>query len=496
MSGLGNIAEKMAIHASDFLSEQKNAMGRRSRQQGKFVEAASLSARQWQAFQVGALGNFPYYWQDPSNLKFNKKTYEWISAGLRANASPVQLDQPFTNLYISALSKVGYNLSSDDTARLAQVEQEVLARQATLLKAWQSAYGEIPPRSGDMEPIDVIIYRITQTWASPPTSLQQLQAAPDLSEKLNRVPPSGMSLLPALAGYLDALQSNSSLINQVTMNRAYLQQALAAVQSPSASSGAIETNDGLLRPAYFVSTPLQWILDSLNSTDRDNALTYHMTAARDTPTECSVGVNHAVPDKIRIEDFLSIETEDGKDLFKDLIIPDRAKADIEITFMGLTTVNFGPADFSMADMKNWYWISPINEAIVNSGKGISGFSFSPMSQIDFGITGPFGFLTGVTISKSASLKITSSPDNRQTITRALQASPSVHVKFLTMPIGTIANQSLRHDISVVSQAHDSSTVINLISLPDRTDDSLDSAAFVICVHTDYPSADLTPATVQ
>jgi hypothetical protein len=496
MSGLGNIAEKMAMQASAFLSEQKRAAGGRLARGGKFTARVSVSAGQCQAFQAGALGNFPFYWQDPTNLKFNKKTYEWISAGLRANASPVQLAQPFTNLYISALSKVNYNLSSSDAAQLAQVQQEVLARQAALLKAWQSAFGEIPQRTGNMEPIDVVIYRITQTWAVPPITLQQLQGAQDLRAELNRMPPSGISVLPALAGYLDALQSNSSLINQVTMNRVYLQQALAAVQSPSSASGAIETNDGLLRPAYFVSTPLQRILDSLNSTDTNKTLIYRMTAARDTPTECSVAVNHAASDKVQIEDFLSIETDDGMDLFKDLIIPDREKADIELTFTGVTTVNFGPADFSMAEMKNWYWMSPINDAIVNSGKDVSGFRFSPVSQIDFGYTGPFGFLTGVTISKNASLKITSSRDTSQAIAQAAKASPSVRVKFLTTPISTNSNRSLEHGVSVASQAHDAPTVINLAAMPDRAGDSPDSTAFVICVHTDYPSADLTSAVDQ
>ena len=40
----------------------------------------------YEPFQVGKLGYFPYYWQDPRNGEFNAKTYEWIDCALKAAA--------------------------------------------------------------------------------------------------------------------------------------------------------------------------------------------------------------------------------------------------------------------------------------------------------------------------------------------------------------------------------------------------------------------------
>lgn len=46
---------------------------------------SSVLSTDLSAITINGKGNFPYYWQDPSNLKFNKKTYDWISSNLRAN---------------------------------------------------------------------------------------------------------------------------------------------------------------------------------------------------------------------------------------------------------------------------------------------------------------------------------------------------------------------------------------------------------------------------
>src|SRR5436190_17922267 len=68
------------------------------------ILAAALGASPLQSFQVGSLGNFPYFWQNPSNLEFNHLTYGWIDSNLAAKTTPVAQDELFTNLYIPALA--------------------------------------------------------------------------------------------------------------------------------------------------------------------------------------------------------------------------------------------------------------------------------------------------------------------------------------------------------------------------------------------------------
>ncbi|MCU7905800.1 MAG: lamin tail domain-containing protein [Candidatus Thiodiazotropha sp. (ex Epidulcina cf. delphinae)] len=489
LDSLGNIAIKLAVHANAVISGRNGPASKCSEDSSLFSIESNAAVEAFQPFQVGSLGNFPYYWQNPGNLKFNEKTYHWVSAGLKANASPVQLAQPFTNLYISALSKVSYSLSNTDQAKLSQAQRDVTDQQGALLKAWQAAYGTVPAGTGGLEPIDIIINQITQTWASPPTTLEQLQQAHDINSVLNKTPASGKPILPALVNYLNALQSSISLVNATTMNSGYLQQALAAVQGPNAENGALETSDGRMRPAYDVSTPLEDILDGLNSTDKTKAFTLKMSIVRSSPTEYSVDMNDGRTDKVPIVDFLSIETDDGADLFQDKIVTGSDPAEIDATFMGVTTVYFGPVYFSKAAMENWYWISPIKDAMKNDGKDVSGFKFSPNPQIDFTKSGAFAFLTGVVISKKVSLTITSKSANYKTIAHTIQALPSANLKFLGMPMGSATGDSSKHKAIVTTNDEDASVVINFEPSSELVGDSLESTAFVLGVQTNYPTAE-------
>ncbi|MCU7917553.1 MAG: lamin tail domain-containing protein [Candidatus Thiodiazotropha sp. (ex Epidulcina cf. delphinae)] len=488
MGGLGNIAKKLAAHANAVMSEQNGSAADFSGPGSSSSIESDAVFKEFQAFQVGSLGNFPYYWENPGNLKFNEKTYNWISASLKANAFPVQLSQPFTNLYISALSKVSYSLSAADQAKLDQAQRDVMDQQGALLKAWQAVYGAVPAGTGELEPIDIIINQITQTWASPPTTLDQLQKAHDINSVLNKVPASGKPILPTLVNYLNALQSSLSLVNAATMDRGYLEHALAAVQHPTAANGALETSDGRMKPAYDVSTPLKEILDGLNSTDKSRTLTFKMSVVRASPTEYSVEINGGTTEKVPIVDFLSIETKDGADLFHDKIVTGTDPTEVDATFMGVTTVYFGPVYFLKAVPEYWYWVSPIRDAMMNDGKDVSGFKFSPNPQIDFAKSGPFAFLTGVVISKKVSLTITSKRANYKTVARDIQALPSAHLKFLGMPMGATMDGSSKHETLVTTNDDDASVVINFEPSPEVAGDSIESTAFVLGVQTDYPTA--------
>ncbi|MES9852567.1 MAG: hypothetical protein ABW170_12145 [Candidatus Thiodiazotropha sp. L084R] len=451
------------------------------------IEPDTVS-KEFQAFRVGSLGNFPYYWQNPTNLKFNEKTYHWISAGLKANTFPIQQSQPFTNLYISALSKVNYSLSNSDQTKLNQTQQNIIRQQGAVLEAWQSAFGTIPAQTEDLEPIDIIIYKIIQTWASPPITLEQLQTSHDINGILNKVPMSGKSILPILVNYLNALQSSVTLINATTMSRGYLQQALAAVQNPITSNGAMETSDGLIKPAYRVSTPLKNILESLNSTDKSRIVTLKMSVARASQNEYSVEMNGGMIETIPMADYLSIDMDDGVDLFQSMLAADSDSAKVDATFNGVTTVHFGPANFSKAIPLNWYWISPIKDALKNGEKDISGFKFSPCPQIDFSKTGPFAFLTGVVISKRVSLKITSKCINYKTIARNIKALGNVHLNFLGMPMGTVIDGTSKHQATASTNDSDSSVSIHFEPPLEVTGDSIESTAFVLGVQTEYPTS--------
>ncbi|MGE0684422.1 MAG: lamin tail domain-containing protein [Candidatus Binatia bacterium] len=487
MNGLAVIARELAADANVVVLRQDRPTSQILWQATAADFEAFGSLAGLQPFTVGSLGNFPYYWQDPNNLEFNAKTYAWIAASLKANTSPVQLDQPFTNLYIEALSTISYSLSTIDQTELNQAKQNATDQQGAVLRAWQNAFGSIPLGTQSQEPIDIIMNKITQVWASPPTTLEQLQTAIDLKSILNKTPASGESVLPALSNYLNALDSSISLLNATTMNTAYLQRALDAVQRPTSDNSALKTSDGIMVPAYAVATPLQHILDGLNSTDSAKAFAFKMSVVRSSSTEYAVTTKGHRAVNVPAADFLSVLTDRNADLFQDKIATGSHPTGVDVAFTGVTMVYYSLVVFSMASLKNWYWITPITNAIKNGSQNISGFKFSPDPQIDFTKLGPFGFLNGVAISKNASLTLTSKGANYKTIAQAVQATPSANLKFLGMPLGPIGTSS-EYTASVVTNDADSSVQVNFKPSMAGVGDSMDSTAFVLGVQTNFPEA--------
>ena len=120
------------------------------------------------AFSAGALGKFPYYWQVPSNLQFNATTYRSIRAGLKAGASPIELDGVFADQFAEVISDIFYTLSTADQSKLAQAQIEATNEQLKVLQAWQSTFGALPTDPTERsQPIDLIIGEIANAWAAP-----------------------------------------------------------------------------------------------------------------------------------------------------------------------------------------------------------------------------------------------------------------------------------------------------------------------------------------
>ena len=436
-------------------------------------------------FTVGALGNFPYYWQNPTNLKFNHLTYGWISSNLMANTTPAQLDQSFVNLYIEALGSVSYQLSTADQAQLTKAQQNATNQQAALLNAWQSAYGSLPPATGTQQPIDVIMTTIATQWASPATTLSAIQSSKNLNALLNNMPASGKPIAPVLAQYLNALGSSISLQNATTMNTGYVQQALLAAQSPGSATGGVTTDDGITHPAYAVSTQLADILNGLQNAS--NQVKLEMAVSRYSQSEYQVSVSGGTGFQIPILDFFTVGIGGNASYFEDQIAISSNTVSVEMTFPGVTSVNYGPSTFDMATGQNWFWTEPITDAIKNADKDVSGFKFSPVPQIDFSENGPFGYLTGVAISTYPTVEITVTSSDYQSIAQTFQQTTSVSVSFLGIPLGSSTESTYSHSVSVNSA--EQSVTITLNPPPQTVSGSaVSSTAWVLGVETNYPAA--------
>jgi len=435
-----------------------------------------------QSFSVGKLGNFPYVWQNPANLKYSAKTYGWVQAALKAKADPVEQAGVFTNQFIHALGSISFSLSSDDQAKLNKAHSDATEQQAALLQAWQQAFGSIPDTD---VPINDIVGTIASDWAKPATTLNAMQQTPNLADLLNNTPPGGQPVLPVLADWLNALGGAISLQNAVSMNQGYLRQALRNVQTATADNGGTTLDDKSVVPSYPIATQTADILNGLKATS--NAVSVSASVQRTSSSEFRVQASGGTAFSIPVLDFFSLGLGGNASYFQDQIAIESNTIEIEMTFTGVTPVQFGPADFSAATGKNWYYMEPIADAIKNGDQDVTGFKFSPDPQIDFSASGPFGFLTGLAISNYPSFQITVSGSNYASIEKQFQQSASAKVSFLGIPLGGASEST--YSSSVKTNAASQSVTITLDPPKELVaGNAVDSRGWVLGVQTQHPAS--------
>jgi len=436
-------------------------------------------------FATGKKGNFPYYYQNPSNLEFNRKTYDWIASNLVAGKGPRQLDGLFTNLCIRALGSISYSLSTADQAALNQASRNAQVQQTALLQAWKTAFGDIPAKQGMLQPIDIITNTIATGWASPATDLLGMQASSNLRQLLNKAPASGMPILPVLANYLNALGSSLSLQNAVSMNNGYLAAALNNVQNPAVANGALQTDDGAILPDFSVATPLNDIVNGLANASQKVQMA--MRVEHNSSSEYRVSVSGSASFIVPVLDFFTLGINGDASYFFDKVVSSQNSIEINIEFPGVTLVNFGPGDFNKSTGTKWYWMEPIIEAHLNGSNDVSGYKFSPDPQIDFGPAGPFGLLEGVVISSYPTITITVKGADYKSISQVFEQHASMSISFLGIPLGSVDESAYLASTSVSSS--ESEVVITLTPPQSGMAGSVgDERAWVLGVLPKYPVA--------
>jgi len=448
---------------------------------------AALGSSPLVSFATGGLGNFPYYWQNPSNLEFNLKTYNWINANFLSGSDPKQQasGSTFTGEFIQALGSITYSLSTNDQANLNQALQNATNQQAALLNQWRMIYGSLPTPPVGQTPIDVIVNTICTTWSSDPTcSLMKIQNAPNLNQLLDKTPASGEPILPLLANWVNALGSSVSLQNAVSMNNGYKTKALNAVQYPTTDNGATAIGSTYY-PTYNIATQLSDIINGLQATG--NAIDLEMSIERTSSNEFSVSISGGTSFNIPIFDFFSLGIGGNASYFQDNIATSSNSVQIKMKFTGVTLVQYAPAAFEESTGKNWFYMKPILDAIKNTGKDVSSYKFSPNPNIDFSTNGPFGLTQGCAISNYPSIEIVVISSDYKSIEKTFQQSTSTQLSFLGIPLGGVSESTYSH--SLTTDASASKITITLNPPKDLVaGTSVDSQGWVLGVQTNYPAS--------
>ncbi|WNJ17557.1 hypothetical protein [Pontibacter sp. G13] len=433
--------------------------------------------RQLQPFRTGGLGNFPYYWQNPTDLAFNIRTFNWINANLKANTFPYEqaMGSTFLNLFIDALASISYRLSEADQQRMVELSHQILTSQVELMEVWNSIYGN--PSSGKVFTIDEIFQIILNQWAAPPISMMELQDAADPIQLLNQMPAEGEPVIPPLLSYLLLLKTNQNFINAVSLYTGRLVSALEAAQNPTLENGAMQTTDGL-RPAYSVSPSVPEIERQLNDPSAEISLDIEIT---EQDNDLIISVNGTDEFSGRFSELLQLEFEEDPALLESLLKLSDGSIKAKVRFHGLCDVSFHPVDFHESAQKYWFWMEPILNAINDENTDASGYHFLPTPNIDFGHKGPFGHIVGAVISKLPQFELELITQKGDEVQEKLEAVNALKIQYLEQ---LLEEEYLLTHQRTASRNGQQAFRLKLETAPSRASDRV---AYVQGVYVDFPA---------
>jgi len=458
------------------------------RLQAAKIVGAALGTATLSNFATTGLGNFPYMWENPANLEFNQKTYDWINANLKADTTPTEQasGSTFTNIFANALASTTYSLSSEDQAELNKAAREATIQQGALLTAWRAAYGSLPKAKTGETPTDVIVNTILTKWATnPPATLTEVQNASNLNALLGNTPASGQPILPVFSNWVNALGASVSLQNAVSMNNGQKNAALDAVKNPTLDNGALSIA-GTLLPAYKVATPTSDILNGL--ADKSNAAVVKMSVSRFSSSEYSVKVTGQAGFNIPILSFFTMNVGANASFFQEKIATQSNSIEMELSFTGVTLAQYAPVAYNDATNKDWFFTSPIIDAIAAGNDDVSSFKFKPDPRIDFSENGPFGLMNTIVFSNYPDVKIVVKSAEYKSIATTIEQSASVGLSFLGIPLG-FGGQEATYSKEVDTDSSSESVTITLSAPPELVAGSVvDSEGWILGVVTEYPGA--------
>jgi hypothetical protein len=456
------------------------------------ILATALGSKTLVPFETGALGNYPFNWQNSLNVSQNNKlNYDWITKNIvQAGDVTSQGESLFTNQYLELLLKIGYAYSVADQSAVNKANTDATNQASALQNSWRAAFGALPTPSTGTE-TDAILSIIQTQWASKqPTSLMDIQQSFNLNQLLDLTPASGKQVLPTLTSYLNAINSAIPLVNSSSANTGYLAAALRGIQDPSPANGAVSVaQDGgtaTLSPSYGISPQMSETQNALASIG--NNLDLAMTVQRTTSDQYTVSVSGNAGFDIPILSLFSMSVSGSASYFQDKIATTDNKVEMTLTYPGVNLVNFGPTAFSqVGKTSDWYWLDPVTEAIANEGKDVTGFKFSPTPPDDFSANGKFGYLEGVAIAGYPTVVIKVTSSSYSSIETEIKQSATVSASFLGIPLGSSTESTYSN--SLTTNSSEQSVTITMSPPPELVGGTANnSTAWILGAVKNFPAS--------
>jgi hypothetical protein len=412
---------------------------------------------QFEAFSVGAQGNFPYYFQ-LDNKEFNSLTYKWINKHVESKPQAYEpssiSNEDFIKIWNKVFPRIAWELSSGDRTTLNGLKDDVKTTGDNLVGSWKRTYNVATIT------LEQVLDTICNRWANPPTTVPALQVAQDLYVALNAAPVSGQQgIIPVLALYLSALSKFQSMDALAPRYNSQLANAGKNATNPSTHNGGLKiSGQQELVPSWDVNSSLPAIIAGLQGSNAAKLTTTVQLPIQEIATQYSVSLDGGAPFLIPYADFFTLTVGADANYFRDHIVSSTNKpVALQFTFHGVTPVRMTPTALELSSLQGWYWLTPVRDAVKNADSDVTGYKFKEPQTVDLSAKGPFGWLQTVAISQYPTITITAQTDTFEEITTTVNTA-SVKGSFLGVPL-FLGSSNYSH--AAVSDADEKTVTITL-----------------------------------
>ena len=369
--------------------------------------------------QYPAQGDFAWNWQN-SNQVFNDATYQYIDAlvspGEVAGTVALSPAGGFANGYVTLLNTLVYSLSAADQGRLTQAQSNASVQAGTIVADYQSSYGTITPDQMTAARVAtkqdyVIGYVLGAQWsgATPPLSYSTMAASRNLKKLLPNAPIGADQVITDVTAYLNLMQPVNGLSDQLQNGTWTLAQLKANAQAPSAANGGMQTfnpNTGAIVPGYNAGWVIPSSIASINNDLQNTGRTIDISMSTSSASGSSLSVNVSGQTGFTIGSWLKFGVEAGASYDMSKASGTSTECSVTISYKGYSMV---PAAWQQATDAGFYYPDPIAQAVANTGKDVTGFTFLNTPPYNLGPVasgGNFGLLTNLLIANYPTITIT------------------------------------------------------------------------------------------
>lgn len=323
---------------------------------------------------------------------------------------------------MQVLNAIIYKLNAADQEALTTAQGNASTQAQTIVSDYQGTFGQITAQ--DMADAKVktkqdyvISYIMGTQWSGtdaaqkPPVTYSEMASARNLKRLMPAAPASADQVIADVTVYLNIMSPVNGLSDQLQNGQWIIASLKNNTMYPTTANAGMETvnpNDGGILPVnvgWKINKSLGEIANDLQ--DPGKTIEIGMTTAQASGSSMTVHVDAQAG--FKIGSWLSFSTSAGMTYDMSQASGTSTDCSVSIKYEGYSMIPAAPAPWQQATNQGFYYADPVAQAVDNEGQDITGFHFlnkPPYDMSAFADGGNFGLLTNILIGNYPTITIT------------------------------------------------------------------------------------------